>query len=458
MDNRFSNIMDMGVRWFFENLELSSSFSGQVLREQTMVVDAHEIKGQYQRLEVFCQITAPDGAWQGKVSRLQSYLGQLRDIRQSLSSLGQSHTPDDIELFEIKSLAIINEGMRPWVNDLRLENLLLPDLSAVHNLLDPENSGINSFYVYDAYDERLPRLRQLIRSAGEYAEELQYQTAVIEDSVRKTLVERLLPYKTQLQEALLILAHVDILLAKALQVHRLSLILPVADEHTTTLEGLFNPEVKEVLEKEGKLFEPVDVSFTLYQPLLITGANMGGKSLTLKTIAMVQLLFQFGFGIPATRASLVPVEKVFYSGGDHQDMLKGVSSFAAEMKNIDRALTYMQEGKKILCLIDEPASTTNPTEGAALVKGLLQMLLHKNSQSVITTHYNLRDVNCQRMRVKGFQDGKMHYQLMADNQEETPKEALRIATSLGINPQWIEMAARELENTNIQNNLINEPK
>ncbi len=438
----------------FENLELSSSFSAQMLREQTMAVDAGEIADQYLLLKVFCDKLAPGGPWESKQVQMQSYLGHLRDIRLTLSTLGESHTPDDIELFEIKSLSIISENMRPFVNELLLEDFQLPDLSAVKAMLDPENTGINSFYVYDAYDERLSSLRKRIRSEGEYAEELQYQAAVIEQGVRKSLTQSLLLFRSQLQQALHSLAHTDILLAKALQVHRLKLVLPEVVETTTSLHGLFNPEVKDILAKEGKEFEPVDVSFSLYQPLLITGANMGGKSLTLKTLAMVQLLFQFGFGIPAQRASMVPVEEVFLSAGDHQDFLKGISSFGAEMKKIDQALSLMDKGKKILCLIDEPASTTNPTEGAALVKGLMKMLLQKNTLSIVTTHYNLKGVNCQRLRVKGFQDGRMNYQLIADPLDETPREALRIAQSMGINPRWIELAYHELENADIENNLI----
>lgn len=453
MDNRFSSILDMGVRWMFEHLNLASSFSGQVLRESTMAVDKEDILNRYKMLDAFCQVTAPGGAWDEKVARLQSCLSPLRDIRLSLSSLGQSHTPDDIELFEIKSLAFITEQLRPWVNSLQLEALQLPDLSAVYALLDPEKSGISSFYVYDAYDERLPGLRKKLRSKNGYTEELQYQTAVIEESVRKSLAIQLFSWRTQLQQALITLAHTDILLAKAIQVHKLNLVLPQWNQNTTTLKGLFNPEVKAILENEAKAFEPIDVSFSLYQPLLITGANMGGKSLTLKTIALVQLLFQFGFGIPAQSASMVPVEQVFFSGGDQQDMRKGISSFGAEMKNIDHALSLINGGKKILCLIDEPARTTNPTEGAALAKALLQMLWKKHSLAIITTHYNLKGVDCQRLRVKGFQDGKMNYQLVAHQQDETPMEALRIAQSLDINPLWIELAAAELNNTNIKNKI-----
>ena len=448
MDNRFSNILDMGVRWMFEHLQLSSSFSARVLRERTMEVGPERIQEQYRVLETFCRITSSGGAWEKKVPQLQSYLGHLRDIRQTLSSLGEDRTPDDIELFEIKSLAMISENIRPMLNALELGDLHLPDLSRVTLMLDPEQVGIQSFYVYDTYDPRLPDLRKRIRSATDYAEELQYQVAVIEDSVRKSLATDLLPYRTALQDALLVLAHTDIMLAKAQQVHQLNLVLPALDEKTTVLKGLFNPEVKEVLEAEGKEFEPVDVSFSLFEPLLITGANMGGKSLTLKTMAMVQLLFQFGFGIPAQSATMVPVQRVFFCGGDQQDMLKGISSFGAEMKKIDQALALIEGGKKILFLVDEPARTTNPTEGAALVKALLQMLVQKNTLSVITTHYNLKGVHCQRLRVKGFQDGKMHYQLLADTLEETPREALRIATSLGINPRWMQLAANELENTN----------
>lgn len=450
MDNRLGDIMDMGVRWMFDNLQTASPFSLRMLRERTMSMNAGDIEENYELLNAFCMLTSAQGQWFDTRSRMKSYLSHLRDIRQTISSLGGSYMPDDIELFEIKSLAIVGENMRPFVNALKLKNLMLPDLSGVLTLLDPENTGIHSFYIYDAYDERLPELRKRIRQAGEYTEELQYQAAIIEDAVRKSLTLGLLPFRMQLQQALQVLARVDILMAQAMQVHQLKLVIPEVHEDTTSIRGMFNPEVKELLEREGKCFEAVDISFSLNQPLLITGANMGGKSLSLRTLAMVQLLFQFGFGIPAESASLVPVEKVFFSGGDQQDMLKGMSSFAAEMKHINAALTCIEQGDKMLCLIDEPARTTNPAEGAALVKALLQMLINKPSLCVLTTHYNIRNVECKRLRVKGFNEGKMYYQLVEDLQDETPKEALRIAQSLGINSRWLQLAANQLENINIK--------
>ena len=167
---------------------------------------------------------------------------------------------------------------------------------------------------------------------------------------------------------------------------------------------------------------------------------MGGKTIVLKTLAMCQYLLQFGFGIPATSADMMIYDEIFCLTTDDQSINKGLSSFAAEMKNIDAVIKASQQDKKILALIDEPARTTNPTEGTALVSSLVRLLQDKEMSLVIVTHYNIKTYNNKCLRVKGLIDGKMNYVLVETHEGEVPHEALNIAETLGIDSQWIEMA------------------
>jgi len=170
--------------------------------------------------------------------------------------------------------------------------------------------------------------------------------------------------------------------------------------------------------------------------------------LTLKTLALCQYLFQFGFGIPAREASIVAVDKVFLSVGDEQDYRKGLSSFAAEIKRIDNMLSAANSGKIILSLTDEPAGTTNPKEGTALAAALLKVLLKKRALSVITTHYNIEKIECKRLKVIGFENGAMNYKLSLTVDNCAPEEAIRIADEMGANSEWINAARAELEVNN----------
>ena len=212
---------------------------------------------------------------------------------------------------------------------------------------------------------------------------------------------------------------------------------------------MFHPQVKEALATRGREFQPVDIAFGGH-PTLITGANMGGKTVVLKTLTLCQLLFQFGFGIPAASAQIAVKDEIHFCIGDEQSVEKGLSSFAAEMKNIDAVIKASRENKKLLALIDEPARTTNPTEGAALVTALLQVLAGRDMNLVMTTHYDIEPGDAHCLRVKGFENGTMDYQLVEVQDGEVPHEALNIAQSLGIDNEWITTARTLLEDSNRQ--------
>ena len=227
---------------------------------------------------------------------------------------------------------------------------------------------------------------------------------------------------------------------------RLGLCFPaVTEDGETFYNGMFNPAVKEIVVKQGREYMPVDISFER-EPVTIIGANMGGKSVALKCLALNQLLVQFGFGVAAHDCCVNLVEEVALCIGDEQSIVKGVSSFAGEMLAVDAVIRKIREGKAILALIDEPARTTNPVEGTALVEGLLEVIGKVRGGFVLTTHYNIGNESVKRYRVKGLRDGVMDYTLEVTQCGDVPHEAIAIAESLGIDPQWIELTKKNLNN------------
>ena len=236
------------------------------------------------------------------------------------------------------------------------------------------------------------------------------------------------------------MAKIDMNLAKALQIKQLGLCFPtISKDDISRYEAMFHPQVKDALAQRKRAFQPVSLTFG-QKPTLITGANMGGKTVVLKTLTLCQYLFQYGFGIPAQSADIAVKDEVFFCIGDEQSIEKGLSSFAAEMKNIDAVIKASRENRKIVALIDEPARTTNPTEGTALVSALVKVLRGDNVSLVMTTHYDIEPTDARCLRVKGFENGTMNYELVEVQDGEVPHEALNIAESLGIDKEWIETA------------------
>ena len=241
------------------------------------------------------------------------------------------------------------------------------------------------------------------------------------------------------------LAVLDITFAKAVQVRTMNLCIPVLTSGKTVYKGMYHPYIKSILEKSDKEFTPIDIDFG-DEPVVIIGANMGGKTVVLKMAALCQYLFSFGMGIPAESAEIVLKKRVFFISGDAQDMGAGLSSFAAEMTAIDQVVRASEtEGTDIVAMIDEPARSTNPIEGTALVEALLRLMEGRSAAMLLTTHYNISSACCRRLRVAGVENGKMNYRLCPAPDGAVPHEALNVAESLNISPEWIGEAKKLLK-------------
>ena len=431
-----------------DELELQSGVARRWLLDSPMMTTGDEIEAAYDVLREF-------GTFVGQVeplfiNTLCHKLCDLKDIRTTIKNLHNKAVLDDIELFEVKHLALLSSDVDKLLRQHGMAEVIpIPALDEVINILDPDGMRIATFFIYDSYSEQLKELRSMMRKHPEQQEDLLLQASQVEDEVREQLSRQLHPFAAAIEQAQLALARIDVNLAKAMQMKQMGLTFPaLSQDGTTCYQAMFHPQVKEALASRGRAFQPVDIAFG-QQPTLITGANMGGKTVVLKTLTLCQLLFQFGFGIPAASARIAVKDEIYFCIGDEQSVEKGLSSFAAEMKNIDAVIKASRENKKLLALIDEPARTTNPTEGAALVTALLQVLADKDMSLVMTTHYDIESGKARCLRVKGFENGEMDYQLVEVQDGEVPHEALNIAQSLGIDSEWI-TTARKLLETSIQ--------
>ena len=435
-----------GLRFMIDNLCTHSSYSRKIMLESSMMYDKNSIEKSYAVMKEFYQIIKNDEN-KNIVQSLQFKLCNLKDINHTISRLATSVVIDDIELYEVKSLALLSADVKNILEKISLDKIIeIPNLHDVVKILDPDGLHIATFYIYDSYSEELASLRKKLKEKDVYQEEIYNEVMRIEDEIRAELSSKLRPYSEAMSMALNALADVDINIAKSLQMKELGLCFPtISSDNISSYKGIFHTEVKSILEKDKREYQKVDIDFGL-KPLIIMGSNMGGKTIVLKTLAMCQYLLQFGFGIPAETADMMVYDEIFCLTTDDQSINKGLSSFAAEMKNIDTVIKSSQQDKKILALIDEPARTTNPTEGTALVSSLVKLLQDRAMSLVIVTHYNIKTYNNKCLRVKGLVDGKMNYELVETYEGEVPHEAFNIAETLGIDSQWIEMAKEFYEN------------
>ncbi len=424
----------------FEALELSSGASRRALLEGEMMTTRKEIERKYCCLQEF------EDKLLDKADTLQHALSRVRDIWGTLSRLQQGATLDDVALFEIKELCLISEEVRAILECKGVTCLALPQLTEPLELLDIEGQCVPSFYVYDGYSAELARLRDNLRRNEGDRNELLLSIADEEYRVRGELTAELQPFAGALTDALATLLEVDITLAKALQKRALGLAIPAFSiTRQTKYIGLFHPPTKEQLSVRGKEFQPIDFEFGA-RPTTIIGANMGGKTLILKMSALAQYLFQFGFAVPAEIAEIDIKETIYLFVGGKE--MTGLSSFASEVVGINEIIERARAGDRMLALLDEPAHTTNPIEGAALVSALVETLKDTNTDFVVTTHYNLTENVSRKLKVRGLTDGKMDYRLEETTSAEVPREAIATARGFNVDKEWL-LEAEKILKTNI---------
>lgn len=440
-----------GLMFVTDSMEFMSSAGRRRMLEQPWLNDAESLAHEQQAVQTI--LSAISNADYGKqVITLRHQLMQLHDIKTTLHSLASHTLLDEVELFEVKNLSYLCNVSRQALIEMNLlEVFPLPGLQEVFSLLDPDSTGIPNFYIYDSYDNRLAPLRHAMKTADEaQMAELLSEQNTIQQQVMEDLCDRLHPFAPMLESAMEGMAYIDFTMARAVLSQAWQLQSPEAGG-AMLLKGLCNPRLKQHNESVGLRYQPVDIELT-HGVTLVTGANMAGKTVLLKSIGLAQLMYQFGFPVPAETCCLEPVDDVVFCIGDEQNEMNGLSSFASEITRISDVI-YRSQTEHLLVLIDEPARTTNPVEGKALVQALATIMNPRRSVTIVTTHYSQLGVPCRRLRVKGFVESLVDkpltaqninryidYSLVADDSDEVPREALRIAEMLSCHPDLLAAA------------------
>ena len=184
------------------------------------------------------------------------------------------------------------------------------------------------------------------------------------------------------------LATVDMIRAKARWASENGCTKPIlSTDDRLVLRNARHPLLAQTLVEQRRELIPLDMQLDRSKRILvISGPNAGGKSVCLKTVGIVQYMFQCGFPVPASENSELPVfRSLCIDIGDEQSLDDDLSTYSSHLLNMKRMLAAASE--RTMVLIDEFGSGTEPIIGGAIAESILERLLARGCYGVITTHY-----------------------------------------------------------------------
>lgn len=410
----------------------------------------------------------------------------IKDIRPSLRR-SLEFTLTDVELFELKLFLIRLNGLcdayRALCGGMKLNGVDIHIFNEALDIIDPDGMRAMSFRISDSCSETLASARKerrrvdiLLRGAeGEEKEALIIKRTLLaaeeenEDArLRGLMTEALRKYVPDMEKVTNGIAKFDFALAKVRLMKKTGGIIPKIHIAGAALplrvKGMKNPAVENALEARGRSFVPIDIELNI-GAAVITGANMGGKSVALKTLALNARLALSGCPVFCEEAEIPHFYGIYMLCEEIEDTFGALSSFGGEILRFNDILKAQKREGLSLVLIDEFARGTNPSEGSALARAAVRYFNADNRAfALITTHFDgvarYAAAHYQVMGLKnadktalnkalsrggkaaaGVLENFMDYGLYrAAKDAEPPKDALTVCRALSVSEDFMKFA------------------
>ncbi|MBI1183765.1 endonuclease MutS2 [bacterium] len=270
--------------------------------------------------------------------------------------------------------------------------------------------------------------------------------------ILSNLCSEIRPYCQHMQQYQQIAGKVDFVKAKARLGLQLGAISPQMNQKGNLfLENAQHPLLKLSFAEQGRKVVPLNIELDQnLRVLIISGPNAGGKSICLKTIGLLQCMYQAGMPIPAESHSTLPVfEKLYLDMGDDQNLDNDLSTYSSHLKALKHFANFSDENT--LFLLDEFGTGTDPQFGGTIAEGVLEHLVNKKAYGVATTHYSNLKIYAEK------KEGVANASMMFDQAQMKPTYVLQvgrpgssyafeIAQRIGLNKSIIEYANTRLGN------------
>ncbi|MCU0444986.1 MAG: endonuclease MutS2 [Microscillaceae bacterium] len=314
----------------------------------------------------------------GKIRDNASY--ELRRIRQELLT-AQNHLRKRLEqiLKTAKQQGFINEDANLTLRDGRMVIPLVAEHKRkIKGFVHDESATGQTVYLEPA---------EVIDMNNEIRE-LEYQERREIIRILTQLTNEVRPHIAHLRKSYIFLGLMDFVRAKARFALKTESLNPIF-EKKPLLKWYHakHPLLLLNFHAQGKKVVPLDIELNAQKRiLLISGPNAGGKSVALKTVGLVQYMYQCGLLVPMGEGSRIGIFRdIFIDIGDQQSLENDLSTYSSHLKNMKYFLEFADS--KTLLLIDEFGTGTEPQMGGAIAETILDKLNHAKAFGVITTHY-----------------------------------------------------------------------
>ncbi len=208
------------------------------------------------------------------------------------------------------------------------------------------------------------------------------------DKILRKLTSEISEFEPQLSSYQSYIFDLDLTRAKAKFAEKIGGILPKINPHKTLrLVNAFHPLLLIRNQEEKKEIFPQSLTLTEHNRIIcISGPNAGGKSITLKTVGLLQLMIQSGILVPVhPRSEMFFFENLMTDIGDNQSIENHLSTYSSRLKKMSKIIR--EADSETLLLIDEFGTGSDPELGGALAESFLEFFYEKKSFAIITTHY-----------------------------------------------------------------------
>ena len=335
-----------------------------------------EIKGLEFRKEIIDKISAVFNRF-GEVKNEASPL--LKEIRESIS-IAKKNIQENFN----KSLN--HYAQQDFLDEIRESTIEDQRVLAVKSGFKKRVSGRvlgvskTGSITYIQPDSVVRHYHQLRESEEEQKKEV--------DRILRKLTSEIAEFHSQLSDYQEYLYNLDITRAKAKFAEKINGVLPKINTHKTLkLIDAYHPLLWLRNTQENKAIYPQTLELSEQNRIIcISGPNAGGKSITLKTLGLLQLMIQSGILVPVhPRSEMFFFDKLMTDIGDNQSIENHLSTYSSRLKKMSRIVREADENT--LLLIDEFGTGSDPELGGALAEAFLEFFYEKESFAVITTHY-----------------------------------------------------------------------